>query len=175
MAKILLAASFAAKKHAGQKRKDGFEPYINHPLEVASILANIGEVTDEDILAAAILHDTLEDTETTEEEIKETFGEKVCNYVIEVSDDKTLKESERKRLQIERAHLLSPGAKQIKLADKISNIKDIMNSSPKNWSKQKKIDYIEWAKSVVERLRGTNEKLENYFDEVFQLAQRKIK
>ncbi len=174
IAKILQAASFAAKKHTGQKRKDGVEPYINHPLEVANLLANVGQVTDEDILTAAILHDVLEDTDTTAGEITNLFGKAVCDYVLELTDDKSLPKQERKKLQIEKALHLSLGAKQIKIADKISNVHDIMNSPPKDWSAERKLEYIEWAKAVVERLRGVNEHLESYFDKLVKQAQESI-
>src|SRR5437868_2489590 len=117
---LLDAASFAAKKHRDQRRKGSdAEPYINHPLEVTNLLANVGKITDYDILIAAILHDTIEDTETTKEELTERFGETVCSYVLEVTDDKSLEKHVRKQLQIEHAPHLSHGAKQIKLCDKI--------------------------------------------------------
>src|SRR3954465_7940221 len=119
LSKLLQAASFAAKKHRYQKRKgDDAEPYVNPPLEVANLLANVGKVTDFDVLIAAILHDTVEDTETTGEEIAALFGATVAGYVLEVTDDKSLAKEERKLKQIEHAPHLSNGAKQIKLADK---------------------------------------------------------
>src|ERR1044071_10441566 len=131
LSKLLQAASFAAKKHRYQKRKgDDAEPYVNHPLEVANLLANVGKVEDYDILIAAVLHDTVEDTATTREELTELFGEKVCRYVLEVTDDRTLPKPARKQLQIEHAPHLSVGAKTIKLGDKISNITDILNNPP---------------------------------------------
>lgn len=164
--KLLEAASFAAKKHTGQTRKgENAEPYINHPLEVANLLANVGNVEDTDVLIAAILHDTVEDCEVKKEEITELFGETAANYVMEVTDDKKLPKAERKQMQIEHAPHLSPGAKQIKLADKISNITDITNSPPADWSLQRKIEYLEWGEKVVAGLRGVNANLERYFDE----------
>jgi (p)ppGpp synthase/HD superfamily hydrolase len=163
--KLLRAASFAAQKHRGQVRKGAnAEPYVNHPLEVTNILANVGKVDDIDILTAALLHDTVEDTETTPEEIEEMFGKKVRKYVMEVTDDKDLPKARRKELQVEHAPYLSRGAKQIKLADKISNITDIMNNPPEGWSEQRKEEYIEWGKNVVAGLRGANADLEKYFD-----------
>jgi guanosine-3',5'-bis(diphosphate) 3'-pyrophosphohydrolase len=124
--KLLQAISFAAKKHSPQKRKgaDG-EPYINHPVEVANLLANVGKIKDIDILIAAVLHDTIEDTETSAEEITNLFGAEVCGMVLEVTDNKSLPKAERKQKQIEHAPHLSTGAKQIKLGDKISNIRDV--------------------------------------------------
>jgi Guanosine polyphosphate pyrophosphohydrolases/synthetases len=172
---LIKAASFAAQKHTGQTRKGAArEPYINHPLEVANLLANVGEVSDCEVLTAAVLHDTIEDTRTTPEEITELFGEKVCGYVQEVTDDKSLPKDERKRRQVEHAPHLSHGAKQIKLADKISNITDICKSPPADWSLERKLRYIEWSESVVAGLRGANEKLEKYFDELVVKAREKF-
>lgn len=173
--KLLEAASFAAKKHRYQKRKgsDG-EPYINHPLEVANLLSNVGKVEDYDILIAAILHDTIEDTETTPEELTTRFGKKVCDYVLEVTDNKSLEKQVRKQLQIEHAPHLSEGAKIIKLGDKISNITDVTNNPPHDWSKQRRIEYVEWGEKVVAGLRGANENLEKYFDELSGIAKQKF-
>ena len=173
--KLLEAASFAAKKHAGQTRKGAnAEPYINHPLEVANLLANVGKIDDFDILIAAVLHDTIEDTKTTKTELTKRFGKKVCEYVLEVTDDKSLPKATRKQLQIEHAPHLSNGAKQIKLADKISNITDIVNSPPADWSLQRKLEYVEWGEKVVAGLRGVNSNLEKYFDELTVKAKGKF-
>lgn len=162
---LLEAASFAAKKHAGQHRKgEAAEPYINHPLEVANLIANVGGVDDCDILIAAMLHDTAEDCGVTRGEIAESFGETVAGYVMEVTDDKSLPKAERKRLQVEHAPHLSHGAKIVKLADKISNINDITNSPPAGWSLERRREYIEWGVAVVDGLRGANKTLEDYFD-----------
>ena len=175
IAKLIKAAKFAAEKHIDQKRKgDSAAPYINHPLGVANLLANEGKVEDVEVLIAAILHDTVEDTDTTKEEITELFGEKVCSYVMEVTDDKSLSKDERKRKQVEHAPQLSGGAKLIKLGDKISNITDIMNDPPAGWSKQRRIEYIEWGRDVVAGLRGTNTALEKHFDELVEKALAKI-
>lgn len=175
LAKFLQAASFAAKKHRYQKRKgDDGEPYVNHPLEVANLLANVGKVDDYDILIAAVLHDTVEDTETTAEELTELFGATVCGYVLEVTDDKSLEKAERKLKQIEHAPHLSEGAKQVKLADKISNITDVTNNPPAGWSKERKIEYINWGEKVVAGLRGVNADLESYFDEIVRKGRAKF-
>ncbi len=164
---LLQAASFSAKKHRFQTRKGAeAEPYINHPLEVANILAAIGGVDDAEILAAAILHDTIEDTETTADEITGLFGERVCAIVLEVTDDKSLPKQERKRLQIEHAPHLSGGAKLVKLADKISNITDVIENPPKDWSAERRAEYVCWGEKVVAGLRGVNSELERHFDEV---------
>ena len=175
IAKFIEAASFAAKRHSGQKRKgaDG-EPYINHPLEVANLLANVGKVEDTDVLIAALLHDTIEDTGTTKEEIAQKFGENVSGMVLEVTDDKSLPKAERKQMQIEHAPHLSPGAKLIKLGDKISNIADIINNPPHDWTSERKREYIAWGEKVVAGLRGTNAELEKHFDEVAEKAGQKF-
>jgi GTP diphosphokinase / guanosine-3',5'-bis(diphosphate) 3'-diphosphatase len=174
-AKLLQAASFAAVKHTKQKRKgNDAAPYINHPLEVASLLANVGKVEDTDVLIAAILHDTVEDTETTKEEIAELFGENVAKMVMEVTDDKSLPKAERKQLQIEHAPHLSDGAKQVKLGDKISNIRDIVENPPDGWSDERRREYVEWGEKVVAGLRGANADLENHFDGLVKRAKSKL-
>ena len=174
--RLLKAADFAAKKHKCQTRKGiNGEPYINHPLEVAHILASVGKVEDADILIAAILHDTVEDTETTKEDIIEMFGKNVAEMVMEVTDDKTLPKAKRKQKQIEHAPHLSVGAKQIKLADKTNNISDILHNPPENWSDERRIDYIKWGEKVVAGLRGVNKNLENNFDELITEANSKLK
>lgn len=173
--KILQAASFAARRHVGQYRKgSNGEPYINHPLDVAEILANIGGVDDPDVLMAALLHDTVEDTDTTANELRELFGERTTSIVLEVTDDKSLPKKERKRLQIEHAPHLSPGAKLVKLADKISNIKDVTHNPPAHWDTRRRLRYLEWGEKVVAGLRGTNEALEGLFDEVISVGREKI-
>ena len=173
--KLLHAASFAARKHSDQRRKGSdAEPYINHPLEVANLLADIGNVEDVDILAAAILHDTVEDTECTAADLTAKFGARVAGLVLEVTDDKSLSKAERKRLQVEHAPHLSPDAKLIKLADKISNVRDITNSPPAGWSPERRSEYIDWAEAVVAGIRGSNEALEHEFDKVISLARKKL-
>ena len=168
---LLQAISFSAKKHRFQRRKGGdAEPYINHPLEVANLIASVGKVMDYEILMAAVLHDTVEDTETTAEELTELFGENVCRMVLEVTDDKSLPKQRRKELQIEHAPHLSIGAKHIKLCDKISNVTDVLNSPPADWSSERKAEYIAWASKVVDGLRGVNKDLEDYFDNLVATA-----
>ncbi len=175
LAKFIQAASFAAKKHSRQKRKGADEePYINHPLEVANLLANVGKIEDYDILIAAILHDTIEDTETTKEEITELFGREVCEMVLEVTDDKSLPKAERKQKQIEHAPHLSTGAKLIKLGDKSSNIRDVTENPPDFWSAERRLEYILWGEKVVAGVRGVNKNLEQYFDELIAQAKRKF-
>ena len=169
--KTLHAARFAAEKHTGHFRKGSRrEPYINHPIEVANMIANVGMIDDEDILSAALLHDTVEDCGVLPEEITEKFGETVAAYVMEVTDDKQLPKHERKQLQIEHAPHLSYGAKVIKLADKISNVRDVIASPAEDWDKQRRVEYVQWAVNVVEGLRGSSDQLDELFDEVVAMA-----
>ncbi len=165
--KLLQAIHFSAFKHRDQRRKDQpLSPYINHPLEVARLLWEVGGIRDEATLAAAILHDTIEDTDTTLDEIRETFGEEVLGLVLEVTDDKSLPKMRRKRLQIERAPHISLKAKLIKLADKISNVSDLLYSPPRRWSFQRKQQYLLWTEKVVAGLRGANPALEQSYDKL---------
>jgi len=162
---LLNAIRFSAEKHRHQRRKDNAQsPYINHPIEVAQLLWDVGGVRNIDVLLAAILHDTIEDTHTYPEEIRDNFGDEVLSLVLEVTDDKSLPKNERKRLQIENASHKSKGAKLIKLGDKCCNIRDLLASPPENWSLERRREYLLWAEQVVAGLRGTNEVLEDYFD-----------
>jgi len=163
---IIRAAAFAAHKHRNQRRKDAdASPYINHPLALANILANEGGVTDPVALAAALLHDTVEDTDTSIDELIEAFGEAVANTVAEVTDDKRLAKPERKRMQIEHAAHISTPAKLVKLADKISNVRDVASSPPADWPIERRREYFDWAKAVVDQMRGTHAELEALFDD----------
>ena len=164
---LLAALDFAAIRHRDQKRKGtDASPYINHPIEVAQILTSVGGVTDADVLRAAVLHDTVEDTGTSAEEIEASFGARVRGLVDEVSDDKTLPKATRKQLQIEHAASLSPEAKLIKLADKICNVRDVIHDPPEHWELQRRRAYLEWARRVVDGCRGTNATLEAEFDRI---------
>jgi GTP diphosphokinase / guanosine-3',5'-bis(diphosphate) 3'-diphosphatase len=169
LAQLLKAASFAAQKHSAQRRKD-FEasPYINHPLALAHILCSEGGIVDTTVLIAALLHDTVEDTETTADEIAREFGPEVASIVAEVTDDKSLPKQERKRLQVAKAASKSDGAKLVKLADKISNLRDIAASPPADWSIERKEAYFHWAAEVVEGVRGISPALEAAFDAVYR-------
>jgi guanosine-3',5'-bis(diphosphate) 3'-pyrophosphohydrolase len=161
---LFKSLAFSAEKHSNQRRKDVNEsPYINHPIALANILAQRW-VIDENVLCAAILHDTLEDTETTADELKKHFGEKITSIVLEVTDDKSLEKEVRKQLQIEHAASLSLEAKLVKLADKIANITDILNTPPVKWSKERKEEYFTWAKAVVNNLKGVHQGLEMDFN-----------
>lgn len=165
---VIAAAAFAAHKHKDQRRKDASaSPYINHPLALADVLANEGGIDDVVVLCAALLHDTVEDTNTSPDELTDRFGEAVAAVVMEVTDDKSLPKAERKRLQAKHAAHMSDRAKLVKLADKICNLRDILDSPPADWSAQRKKEYFDWAASVVQGVRGTHPKLEGVFDEVY--------
>ncbi len=173
--KILDAVVFAARKHQGQVRKDQQgSPYVTHPLTVARTLYQVGEVQDETALIAAILHDTLEDTDTSEEEIRERFGEKVLKVVLEVTDNKDLEKMERKRQQVIHAPDLSLPAKLIKLGDKLTNCRDILTSPPKDWTLERRQRYIQWAADVLAEIRGTSARLEEAFDQMLLDAEQQL-
>ena len=172
---ILKASHFAAHKHRNQRRKDAEKtPYINHPISVAKIISDIGNIEDPEVLAAALLHDTLEDTKTTPEELVDNFGDRVCKMVQEVTDDKSLLKMERKQRQIEHAKDLSEGAALIKLGDKISNVTDITNTPPTDWDSNRRLDYFNWAEKVIGNCPKVNEKLENYFADVIKAGRDEI-
>ena len=167
---LFKALAFSAEKHTKQRRKDiDKTPYINHPISLANILAKRW-VIDEHVLCAAILHDTIEDTETTVAELQEHFGEKITSIVLEVTDDKSLEKSVRKQKQVEHAASISREAKLVKIADKIANITDIINMPPADWSTDRKKDYFDWAKAVVDNLRGVHQGLEKDFDDLIKKA-----
>lgn len=162
------ALAFAAHKHRDQRRKDeGASPYINHPIALAELLVHAGGVDDAVVLAAALLHDTLEDTETTPDELCAAFGEKIAAIVAEVSDDKTLEKQERKRLQIAHAPALSRRARLVKLADKTCNLRDVAERPPAGWSLQRRQEYFDWARAVIDGIRGTHAALEAVFDAAY--------
>jgi guanosine-3',5'-bis(diphosphate) 3'-pyrophosphohydrolase len=168
IALILEAAAFAADRHRNQRRKDEqASPYINHPLAIARILATEGKVTDPAILCAALLHDTIEDTETSLEELHDRFGAAVAGIVAEVTDDQSLPRAERKRLQVVKAAGKSESARIVKIADKISNLRDIVEAPPASWSDARKRDYFLWAGDVAAGLRGLNPALDSAFDAAY--------
>lgn len=166
---ILKALSFAAQKHKDQRRK-GIDaaPYINHPIDLVRLLWEQAGVRDDVVIVAALLHDTVEDTDTTFEDIEREFGSEVRNVVAEVTDDKSLPKEVRKQQQIDHAPHLSDRARLVKLADKISNLRDMLSSPPDNWSPQRKRAYFEWGKNVIDPIRGTNDVLEDLFDQVYK-------
>ncbi len=170
---LFRALHFAADKHRDQRRK-GAEgsPYINHLIEVAEILVRVGGITDLVTLQAAILHDTLEDTQTTPEELEATFSLEVRCVVEEITDNTRLPKAERKRLQIEHAPHLSIRAKLVKLADKISNVRSIIQTPPAEWSLERKQEYLDWSAQVVEGCRGCKLALERAYDDILAEGKR---
>ena len=166
---VLKAAHFAAKEHAGQRRKGAAaEPYINHLLEVAELVASALAEPDTNLVIAALLHDTVEDAGVTKEELIEAFGSDVAALVMEVTDDKSLPKAERKRLQIVTASKKSVRAQGIKLADKISNLRAIVASPPTDWSVERKREYFEWARQVVDCLSAPNQMLKAEFERLYR-------
>jgi GTP diphosphokinase / guanosine-3',5'-bis(diphosphate) 3'-diphosphatase len=167
---VLTAAAFASRKHSTQRRKDAAaSPYINHPLELARLLADEGGVTDVVTLCAALLHDTVEDTDTTLDELTALFGAEVASVVAEVTDDTTLPKADRKAAQVAHAAHISRRAQLVKLADKISNLRDVATSPPDRWTLERRQEYFDWGKSVVDQMRGTHPVLEALFDSTFML------
>jgi (p)ppGpp synthase/HD superfamily hydrolase len=165
------AADFAARRHTGQQRKGrGSEPYVNHLAEVANLLSIATEGMDAELVAAAWLHDTIEDTATTCEELAQKFGERIAALVVEVTDDMTLAKNERRQRQIVDAPKKSPGAKLIKIADKISNIRARILPQPNQEERDDLADYAAWAEKVVAGCRGVNAVLDRMFDETVKLA-----
>ena len=168
LALLLKALAFAAHKHRDQRRKDAeASPYINHPIALADVLVNEGGVADVEVLCAALLHDTVEDTDTTPGELEKVFGARIARIVAEVTDDTRLPKAERKRLQVEHASALSPEAKLVKLADKICNLRDVLQRPPAHWGLERRREYFEWAKDVVDGLRGAHPRLELVFDKAY--------
>jgi guanosine-3',5'-bis(diphosphate) 3'-pyrophosphohydrolase len=168
LALIFKVLEFAAFKHKNQRRKDvDSSPYINHPIALAKVLCVEGGVTDVNVICGAILHDTIEDTETTAEELTLHFGDAIAKIVDEVTDDKKLPKDVRKRLQIEHAPHASHQAKLVKLADKICNLRDIVNTPPADWSLQRKQEYFDWAKEVVDQIRDASAELSLAFDKTY--------
>ena len=172
---VLEAAAFAADKHRMQRRKDAeASPYINHPLALAHLLANEAGITDPVVLASALLHDTVEDTETSIEELRDAFGPEIAAIVAEVTDDKKLAPEVRKRHQVEKAASKSDAAKLVKLADKTCNLRDIAVTPPADWSAERRREYFEWAREVVAGLGGVSPSLEAAFDEAYEAGMRSL-
>jgi len=173
---LLKALSFAAARHRDQRRKGSHQaPYINHPIEVATLIATVGGVDDVAVLQAALLHDTIEDTDATPEDIEREFGPDVRALVLEMTDDMSLPSARRKQRQIERAPGLSPRAKLIKIADKIANVGDIARHPPPDWTLERRRSYFAWTAEVINKCRGTNAALEACYDEVLRQAQEIIR
>jgi len=171
---VIKATRFAADRHRKQRRKDvDASPYINHPIALADVLANEGGITDPAVLCGALLHDTIEDTKTTADELRAVFGDEITSIVLDVTDDKNIKDkARRKELQVQHAPHISPKAKLVKLADKICNLRDIANSPPADWSRERKSKYFDWAARVIAGVRGIHPKLESVFDEALAMRDR---
>ena len=166
---VLRAAQFAAHKHRDQRRKDAkATPYVNHPIALAEVLHSDGGVRDPVVIAAALLHDTIEDTETIHDELRGAFGSEVADVVVELTDVKFLGKEARKRLQVARAGRASDRARLVKLADKIANLRDVLASPPAGWSLARQQKYFDWAKEVVDQARGVNPRLERMFDQLYR-------
>lgn len=173
--RLARAAAFAAQKHAGQFRKgEAKEPYVNHVLEVAEMLAAASGGKDVELVMGGLLHDTIEDTDATYDEVKAAFGPVVADLVQEVTDDKSLPKAKRKRLQVLHAPHKSPRARQLKLADKTSNLRALAQSPPAGWPLSRQREYLGWARSVAAGLRGANTWLEEQFDAAAAEADRAI-
>ena len=174
-ASILRAATYAATQHGIQKRKDKTGvPYINHPLGVAEILARVAQVTDPLLFQAALLHDTVEDTDTTPKDLEREFGARVRDIVMEVTDDESLPKAQRKQMQIDNAPNLSREARLIRIADKIYNCSEIRPDCPHEWSLEKKLKYLGWAETVVSKIRGTHKELERLFDKTIATSRKSL-
>jgi GTP diphosphokinase / guanosine-3',5'-bis(diphosphate) 3'-diphosphatase len=177
---VLKAATFAADGHRRQRRKDeDASPYINHPLTVAFLVADVGGISDPEVLAAALLHDVIEDVPKNEderkalvEEVRSAFGETILRYVLEVTDDKSLEKMERKQHQVAHASELSTGAVAIKLGDKIANVTDVTTNPPADWNLEQRKEYLDWAEAVVDNCPKTNAALESRFREVLAKGRR---
>jgi guanosine-3',5'-bis(diphosphate) 3'-pyrophosphohydrolase len=168
--RILDAALFAAERHAGHRRKGG-EPYINHLIEVAHLVSTAIPAPDTNVVMAAFLHDSIEDVGVTKQELSERFGSDVADLVVEMTDDKALPKQQRKQLQIDHAPHISARAQTIKLADKISNLRSLLSSPPADWDYQRKQQYFEWAKRVVDALSAPDPILKAEFERTYQRFQ----
>ncbi len=165
---LLRALAFAAYQHRAQRRKDvDASPYINHPIALANILSNEGHVTDIEVITAAMLHDTIEDTDTTPEELEAEFGASIRDIVLDVTDDKSLPKQVRKQKQVEHAAHACDQAKLVKLADKIANLRDVADCPPQDWSIERRREYFDWGKQVVDQIRGIHPGLEKVFDATY--------
>uniref|UniRef100_A0A8R1XYA5 Guanosine-3',5'-bis(diphosphate) 3'-pyrophosphohydrolase MESH1 n=1 Tax=Onchocerca volvulus TaxID=6282 RepID=A0A8R1XYA5_ONCVO len=164
---IIKAVDLAARRHRKQRRKDATQtPYVNHPIGVAYILTNEGQITDTATVIAAILHDTVEDTKTTDEEIRRMFGDEIADIVKECTVVKSIKREIRMKSQLEKASKLSRKAKLVQLADKLYNIRDIERCTPCGWTKQHVAEYISFAKDLLSNIRGTHDYLETALDDI---------
>jgi guanosine-3',5'-bis(diphosphate) 3'-pyrophosphohydrolase len=166
--RLIRAIEFAAAKHRNQRRKDEeASPYINHPIALTHVLKVEADISDITVLCAAVLYDTMEDTETTREELEREFGPVIARVVDEVTDDRTLPKADRKRLQVEHAAVISREAKLVKLADKTCNLRDMIAAPPAGWELARRQEYFDWARAVIDQLRGVHPRLEALFDAAY--------
>jgi GTP diphosphokinase / guanosine-3',5'-bis(diphosphate) 3'-diphosphatase len=172
---VAMAYAFAAERHTNQRRKGvKEEPYVNHLVEVANLVTAATDGRDPNLTAAAVLHDTIEDAETSHQELEQIFNRDVADLVAEVTDDKNLPKQTRKDLQVRNTPSKSPRAKIIKIADKISNLRSLVNSPPGNWPIERKRAYLEWARQVVAGAKGVNASLDSLFDETARELEREL-
>jgi len=171
---LLQAVAFASQKHRTQRRKDELTPYINHPLHVALLLSEVGRVQDSEILAAAVLHDTVEDTDTTLGELAAHFGDRVAALVLEVTDDDTMPYRQRKQYEIDHAPQLSDDATLIKLADRTSNAMDLVEAPAQGWDVKRRQQYLVWAEMVVNACRPVSGALAENFSQVAQRVRKQL-
>jgi len=172
---ITHALRFAAERHSSQRRKgQAKEPYVNHLAEVSELVADATEGKDVNLIAAALLHDTIEDTETSSDELVATFNNDIAQLVADVTDDKSLPKQDQKNLQVVNSRAQNMRVKLLKLADKTSNLRSLANSPPENWNTERKQAYIDWAIKVAAGLKGVNPWLEERFDEALRGAQQAL-
>jgi guanosine-3',5'-bis(diphosphate) 3'-pyrophosphohydrolase len=175
LTRVMKAADAAARWHVHQRRKGtAQEPYVNHLLEVAHLVAAATDGREADVVIAALLHDAVEDQDVTAETIAREFGRDVADIVMEVTDDKSLPKAQRKQRQVDSAGHKSRAAKLIKLADKTSNLRAISLSPAPDWSIERRLEYIRWAKQVVAALRGVSPWLEQQFDDAAKRAEESV-
>ena len=173
---LIDALAFAAHKHRDQRRKNvAASPYINHPIALAHVLVCEGKIEELPVLCAAILHDTVEDTETSLDEIRRRFGGSIAATVGEVTDDTSLPKARRKTLQVEHAPHLSRAARLVKIADKICNVRDMADDPPADWPIERRLEYFEWCKRVIDGLRGTHPALEKKFDDAYRVGLARVR
>lgn len=162
---LVKAVDFAARKHRTQRRKDSSAtPYFNHLAEVAAILSELADVSDPELLAAAYLHDTVEDTDTSPQELELQFGPRVAMLVAAVTDDKRLPKQERKELQVQHAAHASPDVALLKMADKIANLRSLTECPPPSWDDARVAEYFAWARRVVDALPNRHPALMQEFE-----------
>ncbi|MFZ9848658.1 MAG: HD domain-containing protein [Flavobacteriales bacterium] len=173
---LFKALNYSAEQHKAQRRK-GMEsvPYINHPIKVTNIITQFIPDASDDLICAAILHDVVEDTDATIDDIKNKFGDAIASIVQEVTDDKSISKAESRRKQIENAPKLSYNAKIIRVCDKISNVRDICGENIPDWDYKTKIEYLNWAEQVVYALDKFHEELQFAFKDEVRWGRLKIK